>query len=375
MPNRRDLLSFCIISIFLTIPINATDSRAGETDSAKKAVLLFSYEASFWCVHDENKGVVKGLATTGYEEGRNIEIIRLYMNTKSVNKTVEQMETAAIQLVSEIKKTAPDVLFIMDDDDLRHVGAKFLDTDLPVVFAGVNFFVTESDYGRISASRLVPLADSLDLPGHNITGVLERTALLAGFKLLHQILPDAKNALFISDNSFVGTLFLKAAGGESELEKAPLHIVAKVYTDSFEKMKKTILAYQDKVDSIVLFLPWTMEDKNGKHVPQKEVVSWMLRHNKRPGVAYLDILAEEGYLCGVVVDMVQQGFHAGVMGGRILNGEKAGNIPIADPVANRITINLARAHQLGIKIPFEVLKSADVVYKKMTAYPEYKIGN
>ncbi|MDM8541198.1 ABC transporter substrate binding protein [Desulfococcaceae bacterium HSG9] len=375
MIDRRDLLSIWIIAAVLTIAADVAVSMAEETDSAKKAVLLFSYEASFWGVHDENKGVVKGLATTGYAEDRNIEIIRLYMNTKSVNKTVEQMETAAIQLVSEIKKTDPDVLFIMDDDALRHAGAKLLDTDLPIVFGGVNFLVTESDYGWVNASRRVPLADSLEKPGHNITGVQEKPALSAGFKLLHQILPCTKNALFISDNSIVGTQLLQVAGWRTELQNAPFHIVDEIYTNSFEKLKKTILEYQDKVDSIILFIPWSLEYKDGKHVPQKEVVSWMLRHNKRPGIAYLDMLAEEGYLCGVVVDMVQQGFHAGVMGGRILNGEKAGNIPITDPVANRITINLARAHQLGIEIPFEVLKSADVVYKKMTAYPEYKIGN
>ena len=374
MPNRHDLLSILIIAIVLTIGIEVTYVRAEKTDSPKKAVLLFSYEASFWGVHDENEGVIKGLATTGYVEGRNIEITRLYMNTKSVNKTVELMETAAIRLVSKIKKTDPDVLFIMDDDALRHVGAKFLDTDLPIVFGGVNFLVTESDYGRISDSCRVPLADSLEQPGHNITGVMEKPALLAGFKLLHQILPHARNALFISDNSLVGTQLLRESGWKAELEKAPFHIVDEIYTDSFEKLKTTILEYQDKVDSIIFFIPWTFEDKDGKHVPQKEVVSWMLRHNKRPGIAYLDILAEEGYLCGVVVDMVQQGFGAGVIGGRIMNGANAGNIPITDPVANRITINLARAHQLGIAIPFEVLKSADVVFQKMTAYPEYKIG-
>ena len=375
MLNRHDLLSIGIIAIVLTIATNVADSMAEKTDSAKKAVLLFSYEASFWGVHDEDKGVVKGLATTGYAEGRNIEINRLYMNTKSVNKTVDQMETVAIQLVAQIKKTDPDILFIMDDDALRHAGAKLLDTDLPIVFGGVNFLVTESDYGWISASRRVPLADSLEQPGHNITGIMEKPALSAGFKLLHQILPHAKNALFISDNSVVGTQLLQVAGLRTELKNAPFHIVDEIYTDSFEKLKKTILEYQDKVDSIILFIPWSLEYKNGKHVPYKEVVSWMLRHNKRPGIAYLDMLAEEGYLCGVVVDMVQQGFHAGVMGGKILNGAKAGNIPIADPVANRITINLARAHQLGVEIPFEVLKSTDVVYKKMSAYPEYKTGN
>jgi hypothetical protein len=57
-----------------------------------------------------------------------------------------------------------------------------------------------------------------------------------------------------------------------------------------------------------------------------------------------------------------------------LGGEDPANISIVDPVANRITINMARAKQLQIDIPFEVLKNADVVYHTMTVYPEFDQG-
>ncbi|MCP4690106.1 MAG: hypothetical protein GY859_18785 [Desulfobacterales bacterium] len=384
MSGSKIILSLIMVAALIVgVGRSATPTAAAEPSAAagqartappRKAVVLFSYQDDWWCVIDENKGIVEGLAKAGYVEGRNIEITRLYMNTKTVNKTSTQMEAAAIGLSARIKEANPDVLLIMDDDALQHVGAKQLDTDLPIVFAGINFFVTEPDYGWVSESERTPLADSLEHPGHNITGVLERISFKPGFKLLQRILPEAKTALFLSDNSITGTAIMRGGGGEAELEKAPLRIVDKVYTDSFEELKAIVLDYQDKVDSIVLFAPWTLEDKKGNHAPHDQVVRWMLQNNKHPGVAYLDILAEEGYLCGVTVDMVQQGVHAGVMAGRILNGEKAGEIPISDPVANRIMINLARADQLGIEIPFEVLKSADVVFKKMTAHPEYRMS-
>jgi len=67
--------------------------------------------------------------------------------------------------------------------------------------------------------------------------------------------------------------------------------------------------------------------------------------------------------------MYQQGFHAGIIAGKILGGENASAIPIVDPVANRLMINLARARQLNIDIPFEVLKNTDKVLKTMTAFP------
>ncbi len=335
----------------------------------RRVVVLYSYEPDFWATPQEKRGIIDGLASMGYVEGQSVEITWLYMNTKTVNKTQEQMDAAAAKILPQIEEIDPDVLIILDDDALRHVGSKLLDTDLPVVFAGVNGFPNDPNYSPVGS-----LADSLDRPGHNITGVLERISFSAGFDLLHQILPEAKTALFISDNSSVTNLLMEGVGGEAELDQAAIKVVDKVYTDDYDVLKATILEYQDKVDAIVLFIPWTIVDKEGRHVPQQDVVAWMLRNNKRPGIAFLDVLAEEGYLCGVVVDMNQQGYHAAVMAGRILNGEKPSEMPIVDPVANRVMLNLARADQLGIDIPFEVLKSADVVFREMTAYPEYKMS-
>jgi putative ABC transport system substrate-binding protein len=338
----------------------------------KKVVVLFSYRQGWWAVKDENRGIFEGLSALGYNERTNLEVTRIYMNTKTVNKTAPQMEAAAAVLLKQINSIDPDVLLIMDDDALRHVGAKLLDTALPIVFGGINLIVTDADYGWVSSDRRAALADSLEHPGHNITGVLERIAIPAGFNLLHQILPGAKSALFLSDKSVLSRQMLRASGDKAVLDDLPIRIVRQLFTDSYEQMQQVVLDYQNRVDCIVMFLPWTFEDNRGRHIPQEQVVRWLLENNKRPGIAYLDILAEEGFLCGVVVDMVQQGVNAGIMAGRILGGERPADIPIVDPVANRIMINLARAGQLNIDIPFDVLKNADALLKTMTVYPDYK---
>ncbi len=362
-----------LLNLFVIIHVASLQAAEPQvTGRTKKAVALFSYRQGWWGVEDENRGITEGLATMGYVEGRNIDITRLYMNTKTVNKTAPQMEAASTHLLAQIEAEAPDILFIMDDDALRHVGAKLLDSSLPIVFGGINLLVTDPDYGWVTADRRAPLADTMERPGHNITGVLERIAIASGFNLLHQILPQAESALFLSDKSQVSRQLLRSAGDKAALADLPLKIVKQIFTDSYEEMQQIVLDYQDRVDCIVMFLPWTFEDHQGRHVPQEKVVRWLLKNNRRPGIAYLDILAEEGFLCGVVVDMVQQGVHAGIMGGRILNGAAPGDIPIVDPVANRIMINLARARPLNIDIPVDVLKNVDVILKTMTVYPEFK---
>jgi hypothetical protein len=348
----------------------AQSSRLSPIDK-KEVVILFSYRQGWWAVEDEDCGVLEGLASQGFTQETNLEITRLYMNTKTVNKTVGQMEAAAPDLLDRIETIAPDVLVIMDDDALRHVGAKLLDTALPIVFGGINLLVTDGGYGWITDRKRSALADSMEYPGHNITGVLERFAIASGFNLLHQIIPQATSALFLSDNSMLSHQMLHTAGAPDTLRDLPIRIEKLLLTDSFEEMQQTVLAYQNRVDCIVVLLPWTFEDADGRHVPQEQVIRWLLRNNKRPGIAYLDILAEEGIMCGVVVDMHEQGVHAGIIAGRILAGEQPENIPIVDPVSNRIMINMARARQLNIDIPFEVLKSTDVLLNTMTASPEF----
>ncbi|MGD9187299.1 MAG: ABC transporter substrate binding protein [Desulfobacteraceae bacterium] len=354
-------------------PAEWFDESAGA--GKKTAVALFSYHPEFCVVEDENKGLIKGLEEFGYLEGQDIVMHRFYMDTKRANKTVEDQEAAADALLKKIQGINPDILFIYDDDALRHIGGKLLDTGLPIVFAGVNLLPTRPDYAWKQDGSFTALVDSLERPGHNITGVQEKVHFSAGFQLLHRIVPKAKTALFLSDNSLVGTELIRTAGGEGALDNPFITIVKTAYTDRFETLKKLILDYQDKVDSIVLFVPWTLEDKGGNHVPQDQVVRWMLQNSKRPGIAYVDILAEEGYLCGMVVDMVEQGYYAGFLGSRILKGEHPAEMPVLDPVANRIMINLARARQLGIDIPFEIYEDADVIFKKMSAYPEFAAEN
>lgn len=346
------------------VPPTPTPVLAAEK---RHVVILYSYEADFFATTQEDEGIVTGLAQMGYVEGENLEITRLYMNTKTVNTTPEQMAAVAKEMVSQIEELSPDALILHDDDALRNVGSLLYGTELPIVFAGINGFPDDPNYSPAGA-----LVDSFNRPGHNITGVLERISLSAGFELLHQVVPDAQTALFISDNSSITNLFMQGSGGAEELEEAPIKVVKQVYTNDYEELKATILDYQDKVDAIILFLPWTIVDVDGNHVPQQDVVSWMLQNNRRPGIAFLDVLAEEGYLTGMVVNMNLQGYHAATMVGEILNGANPARISVVDPVANRVMINLARADQLGIEIPFDILNRADVVLKEMTSYPEYE---
>ena len=55
----------------------------------------------------------------------------------------------------------------------------------------------------------------------------------------------------------------------------------------------------------------------------------------------------------------------GQQGIRVLRGADPGDLPIQSPAAPYIAVNLARARQLGVELPVEILEAAQKVYHTM----------
>jgi ABC-type uncharacterized transport system substrate-binding protein len=70
-----------------------------------------------------------------------------------------------------------------------------------------------------------------------------------------------------------------------------------------------------------------------------------------------------GLYGGAAVDFTSMGRMAGEKVARILNGEKAGSLPIEDARDYAIVFNQRRARQLNIAIPTPLLTAADHVYR------------
>ena len=73
--------------------------------------------------------------------------------------------------------------------------------------------------------------------------------------------------------------------------------------------------------------------------------------------------ARMGLFGGAVVNFGAMGKLAGQKGAKILNGGKAGDLPIEDAPDYAIVFNLKRAADLGIEIPPRVLAAASAIYK------------
>lgn len=85
------------------------------------------------------------------------------------------------------------------------------------------------------------------------------------------------------------------------------------------------------------------------------------RRARMPVFAFLGGLAKQGAAVVLARDYYDMGFAAGGLAARVMRGESPRSIPLHSAQENRLMINLDAARQLGLKIPDEFVKSAQVV--------------
>ena len=94
------------------------------------------------------------------------------------------------RILQAINEFQPHLVLLGDDNAANYIGTQLLDTDIPVVFWGINGLPLK--YG---------LVDSMDNPGHNVTGVWQAGYHKESLELLHLLVPDAKTFAILSCDS------------------------------------------------------------------------------------------------------------------------------------------------------------------------------
>ena len=220
--------------------------------------------------------------------------------------------------------------------------AKAVTTAVPIVF------VTGADPVR---ARLV---QSLNRPSGNITGISSMNLELGSkwVGLLHELMPTAKRiAILVNiENADAARLMITdtqeaafAMGLQSEF----------VFASNEGEIEPALSGLGARSQGLIIQTDVAFRNS-------EEVAALAVRE-KLPAIAAADDFAKRGGLMSYGSSFVEAHRLAGTYVGRILKGEKPGDLPVQRDTKFDFLINLKTAKALGLTIPPTLLARADEV--------------
>jgi len=343
-----------ILAVVLLLPgAIATQARDGKW----KIAVVSSYHREYLWSQDTNSGVVAAFLEFKYldtreeaaeytekdsVESRSAVIRKFWMDTKK-KSSIKDIAISIRQIISDINQFKPDIILLGDDNAANYIGNQYLDTEIPVVFWGIDGLPLK--YGLI---------DSLKRPGHNVTGVYQAEYLLECVEFLKKLLPEIKTMAILSDDSETGRAKLKELINMSEAGKLPLQITGTAITNSYKDWKEKALELAKRTDSFFVLNHNTLKDENGMPVDQLMAGAWYLQNILKPDVGHEKQFVEEGMLLVVDDSGFKQGYEAVKIMHQILQkGGKAYEISPYAPTRGAVIVNKHRAKMLGIEKQIE----------------------
>lgn len=353
--NRTFLFCItCIMGIFLCAP------AAGATEKLGRVMIVHSYDMTDICGDPQALGVVEGLGSQGWQEGKNLVVRSFYMDTKKKFTTPEAIKERGRLALDAITAFAPDVVLVLDDNAIREVMLPLAGREnVSVVFSGMNG--QPEDYNN--KQRFMA---SVAKPGGNITGVYEKLYVYKSLVVMKSALSQVfhgEKVVGITDSSPTGIAINRQFELELQGKDLPLGWEHR-RVQNFEEYK-ALIAELNKDEKVKAIYPaaLSLKTSQGETYTAGEILKYTQEHSIKPEMALNYYFSKIGLFGGAAVDFVAMGRLAGVKAGKILNGEKAGDLPIEDAPEYAIVFNVDRAKTLNITIPEALLTAADNVYQ------------
>ena len=274
-----------------------------------------------------------GLREAGYIEGQNVGIIYRYADGQYDRLPV---------LAAELVRSQVAVLAATGGDPAI-VAARAATTTIPIVFT------TGSDPVALG------YVASLNRPGGNVTGVVLLTSSLEAKRigLLRQLLP--KVDVF---GVLVNPTYTVSAAQLEEVQAAAASInvrliVANASADRDLEAAFALLVQQDAGAVFVAADPFF-------NTRRDQIVALAARHAV-PAMYEWREYAVAGGLMSYGTRLTDTYRQAGTYVGRILKGEKPGELPVMQTSKFELVINLKTAKALGLDVPLGLTAGADEV--------------
>jgi putative tryptophan/tyrosine transport system substrate-binding protein len=278
-------------------------------------------------------GFVNGLVEAGFVEGRNVRI-----EPRSAGGQYERL----VELAADFVRQKVNVIFAGGPP--AALAAKRATETIPVVFT------SGADPVQLG------LVQSINKPGANVTGIYIQFGELVGKRLafLREIVPSTKRVAILINpsNPADNTPTVNAATAAARTHGFEIKIFNATTAEDLDAAFASLVGWQAggvliSADSFFI----------GRGA---QIEALALRYrlptctSQREGVL-------AGSLVGYGPNLATHYAQAAGYVGRILKGEKPGDIPVLLPTSFHLMLNLKTAKALGITIPDILLGSADEV--------------
>jgi putative tryptophan/tyrosine transport system substrate-binding protein len=271
----------------------------------------------------------QGLKEAGFVEGQNVAI-----EFRSAEGQIDQLPALVADLIRR------QVALIVGNTPSA-LAAKAATTTVPIVFT------TGGDPVRYG------LVASLNRPGGNVTGISFITEELGAKQLglLRELRPGATHIAVLVDPKWPLT-----GRFVSELRAAALAVGQQLIVLDVSSDREIETAFT----TLVQRGAGALHVGPGASSRRERIVALAARHGIPAIYSWREAVAGGGLMSYApsIPDAYRQ---AGIYAGRILKGEKPGDLPVMLPTKFEFVINLKTAKALGLEVPDRLLIAADEV--------------
>ena len=277
----------------------------------------------------------RGLAETGYVEGRDVEIE--FRWAQNINARLPELAADLVRLKVAVIATPASTT--------AAIAARAATTTIPIVFSG------GGDAVRVG------LVASLNRPGGNATGVSGMNIELGAKRLefVRELLPAAKRfVLLVNPNANLAV----NESGISDLRAAAAALGGKIEVLSAGTPSEIDTAFaalaQKRPDALLVYPDMLFINRPA------QLVALAARY-AIPAIYLFREDVEAGGLMSYGPSITDNVRLVGVLAGRILKGEKPGDLPVMQPTKFELVINLKTAKALGLTASPTLISRADEV--------------
>lgn len=275
----------------------------------------------------------RGLAETGYVEGRNVAI-----EYRWADDHYDRLGALAAELVHR------RVAVLAAPGTPAAMPAKAATTDIPIVF------MIPSDPVALG------LVASLNHPGGNLTGVAYLNEEIAPKRLdlLHQLIPTADTIAFLINPANAASATEQTEEMEGAIAALGLRMTIVKASAPSELEDAFATLVQQRTEALQL----SVDPLWGTHIDQ--IVALAAR-SKIPTIYPWREFTVAGGLMNYGASIPDAFRQVGVYVGQILKGASPADLPVQRPTKLQLLLNLKAAKALGIEFPARLLAIADEV--------------